>query len=65
MQTTLDNQEVMTHNEIVYLAVKPDIMPMILEEIRDVTTLNSLLVSVAAGITTATMEKVNTLVQTD
>ena len=48
-------------NEIIYLAVKPYIVPDILEEIADEVTMKNLIVSVAAGITIETLETVRYL----
>ena len=58
MQTTVDNKEVVSKNEVVYIATKPNIVPEILEEVSSAVTKNNLIISVAAGITTRTIEQV-------
>ena len=58
IQTTTDNRELVQKNEIVYLAVKPYKLLDVLEDIAPVVTKQNLIVSVAAGITIASMEKV-------
>jgi len=51
------NKEVMEKSEAIFIAVKPKDVPDVLEEIRDVTTHEHLLISVCAGITTSYIEK--------
>lgn len=58
MKTTVYNKDVVRSNEIVYLAVKPYIVPEVLGEIAEEVTSNNLIVSIAAGITLDTIEKV-------
>ena len=55
----MDNLEVVSKNEVVYLAVKPYIVPDILKEIAPAIGKHHLIVSVAAGITIDTIEDVS------
>ena len=48
-----NNQDVCRQSDLVFLAVKPQIMPAVLSEIRDS---DALFVSIAAGVTLATLE---------
>lgn len=50
LRTTADNREVVRHGHLLVLAVKPQTMPALLEEIRPVVTSSHLVVSIAAGI---------------
>ena len=45
-----DAQQVVTSADIVFLAVKPQILPSVLDSIAAVVTLDVLLVSIAAGV---------------
>ena len=58
METTTDNLEVVQNNEVVIVAVKPYIVNKVLREVAPVVHKNSLIVSVAAGITLKSMENV-------
>lgn len=53
--TTEDNAEVLKHSDIVIFAVKPNILPLVLEEAK-AFTLNKIFISIAAGVTIETME---------
>jgi pyrroline-5-carboxylate reductase len=51
LRTTADNRDVVRHSDLLILAVKPQTMPALLNEIRPVVTSSQLVVSIAAGIT--------------
>ncbi len=63
MQTTYgitasaDNKHAVQESSVVILAVKPQIMPMILEEIAPVVHSEKLVISIAAGITLQTLQR--------
>src|SRR5262245_66189961 len=63
MQTTYgitasaDNKHAVQESEVIVLAVKPQIMPMILEEIAPVVSSEKLVISIAAGITLQTLQR--------
>ena len=63
MQTTYgitasaDNKHAVQESTVVILAVKPQIMPMILEEIAPVVNSETLVISIAAGITLQTLQR--------
>jgi pyrroline-5-carboxylate reductase len=63
MQTTYgitasaDNKHAVQESTVVILAVKPQIMPMILEEIAPVMNSDKLVISIAAGITLQTLQR--------
>lgn len=66
MKTTTNNIEVAESADIVFLAVKPHILPSVLTEISsafiyDDNIRHKLFVSVAAGVTISIMEKVGRL----
>ncbi len=50
IRTTEDNREVVRAADIVVLAVKPQILPRVLDEVADAVTADKLVVSVAAGV---------------
>lgn len=52
IQTLLDNAAMITGRDIVILAVKPQAMGKVLEEIRDAVTEQQLIISLAAAVTT-------------
>ena len=54
---TSENKEAVKGSEIVILAVKPQVMSIVLEDIGPVVSSNHLVVSIAAGITTHSLEK--------
>ena len=51
-----DNQELVRHCKIIVLAVKPQIMDIVLEEFRSLPLRGKLFVSIAAGISTRRLE---------
>ena len=51
-----DNRKVIDYSDVIILAVKPQIIPEILKEVRDLITGDKLIVSIAAGVTTETLE---------
>ena len=56
VEAALDNAEVM-HSPVVVLAVKPQILRSVLEEIRDYTRPWQLVISIAAGVPLALLEE--------
>jgi len=48
--STADNREVVSSSDVLILAVKPQTLPALLEEIRNVVSEKHLIVSIAAGI---------------
>jgi pyrroline-5-carboxylate reductase len=53
IQVSSDNVELVRHADIVILAVKPQIMDAVLKEIAPAVTRRKLLISIAAGVSTA------------
>jgi pyrroline-5-carboxylate reductase len=62
IQVSSDNAAVVRHSDIVILAVKPQIMDAVLKEIAPAVTRRKLLISVAAGVSTA---KIRTVLHKD
>jgi len=58
IQVSSDNADVVRHSDIVILAVKPQIMDAVLKEIAPAVTRRKLLISVAAGVSTAKIRAV-------
>lgn len=56
IRATLDNREAVRGRDVVLLAVKPQNMHAVLEEIGDVLTPDQLVISVAASVTSAYVE---------
>ncbi len=56
IKTTQDNKEVTANSDVIILAVKPNIMGTILEELKNDITSEHLVVSIAAGIPLNFME---------
>ncbi|MBW1671228.1 MAG: pyrroline-5-carboxylate reductase, partial [Deltaproteobacteria bacterium] len=54
---TSENKEAVTGSEIIILAVKPQVMSTVLEDIGPVVSCNHIVVSIAAGITIHSLEK--------
>jgi pyrroline-5-carboxylate reductase len=55
--TTHDNKEVAGFADILFLAVKPHIYPMVIEEVKDYVKDNVLIVTIAAGVAIGFVEK--------
>ena len=58
IQISSDNAELIRHADIVILAVKPQIMDAVLTEIAPAVTRRKLLISIAAGVSTAKIRAV-------
>ena len=58
IQVSSDNVELVRHSDIVILAVKPQIMDAVLKEIAPAVTRRKLLISIAAGVSTAKIRAV-------
>lgn len=56
VHTTTDNTAVVSSVKVVVLAVKPGVVPIIVKQIAPFVTPQHLLVSIAAGVTTASIE---------
>lgn len=60
MRTTQDNKELVSNSDIVVIAVKPNIVKEILQEVAPVVqTERHLFISIAAGVTIRAIEQVN------
>lgn len=57
VRTTHCNTEVVRVTRVLFLAVKPHIIPSVLQEVSAVITPQHIIVSVAAGVTVATLER--------
>ncbi len=55
--TTEDNTEVLKHSDIVIFAVKPNILPLVLQEAKAFTR-DKIFISIAAGVTLDTIESI-------
>lgn len=55
---TFDNKEVAQKSEVIIVAVKPHIVPIVLKDIKPVFTKSNLLMSVAGGVPIKKMEEV-------
>jgi pyrroline-5-carboxylate reductase len=62
IQVSSDNADLVRHSDIVILAVKPQIMDSVLKEIAPAVTRKKLLISIAAGVSTA---KIRTVLHKD
>ena len=52
------NEETVKNSEVLLIAVKPHVVPKVLQEVSHCITKDHLIVSVAAGVTIETIEKV-------
>jgi pyrroline-5-carboxylate reductase len=57
VETTRDGLSVVRRSQILILAVKPTIIPSVLQEIRDEITADHLVISIAAGIRLSRLEE--------
>lgn len=57
---THSNVEVVCCSDLVFVAVKPHLVPVVLNEIAQHVTDRHIIVSVAAGVTLSTLEEVST-----
>jgi pyrroline-5-carboxylate reductase len=57
INTTPENREAVKGSKIIILAVKPQVMSIVIEDIGPVVNSNHLVVSIAAGITAHSLEK--------
>ncbi len=53
-----DNRMLVMDSDVIFLAVKPNYVPQILEEIKNEITSDKLVVSIAAGVSTSKIEKI-------
>lgn len=58
---THSNIEVVSGSDVVFVAVKPHLVPLVLNEVSQHVTDRHIIVSVAAGVTLATVEEVSVL----
>lgn len=58
---THSNLEVVCGSDVVFVAVKPHLVQLVLNEVSQHVTDRHIIVSVAAGVTLATMEEVGPL----
>jgi len=56
-KTTLDNSEVVEKSEVVILAVKPPVVPKVLQEVAPLVNVKKLMISIALGIPVAYLEQ--------
>jgi pyrroline-5-carboxylate reductase len=56
--TTFSNKRVVDTSQLVFIGVKPHLVLQVLKEIYDNVTGNHVIVSIANGITTTTIEQV-------
>lgn len=57
VQTYSDNAEVASHANLIVIAVKPDVVPIVLRQIAPVVTRDHCVVSIAAGVTIGAMQE--------
>lgn len=56
VETTAKNLDVLGHSDVVILAVKPQVLPEVLEELSSSATADHLFVSIVAGVKLASLE---------
>lgn len=61
ISVTHSNVEVVCGSDVVFVAVKPHLVPLVLNEISQHVTDRHIIVSVAAGVTLSTVEEVSDL----
>ena len=57
IHTTTHNEDVVRHADIVVLSIKPQILPAVCEEVAAHLKPNALIISIAAGVPVATIER--------
>ncbi|XP_071100981.1 pyrroline-5-carboxylate reductase 2-like isoform X1 [Haliotis cracherodii] len=57
VMVTGDNKEVVRRSNLVFIAVKPNMVEAVLKDIAETVTVDNLIISIAAGITIATLQK--------
>ena len=57
-QTSLDNKDAIKHSNVLFLAVKPHILPEVLAEVAPCITSEQLVISVAVAVSRSFIEKV-------
>ncbi|MCM1537736.1 MAG: pyrroline-5-carboxylate reductase [bacterium] len=57
METTLDNCRVAAEADVLFLAVKPQMFPQVIAQVKDCVNEKTLVISIAAGKTTAYIEQ--------
>lgn len=58
IRTTTDNKEVIENSDVIFIAVKPQDMGKVLEEVKDSVKKEKIVVSIAAGIKISFMESI-------
>jgi pyrroline-5-carboxylate reductase len=58
VNTTVSGQEVVKNSDIIIIAVKPNIYPVVLEDIKELVDDTKTIVTIAAGVTIASVEKI-------
>lgn len=56
---TTDNNEVIEFSHVVVMAVKPQILPRVIDGVQSMIDTDKLIVSIAGGLTLDTLEKVH------
>jgi pyrroline-5-carboxylate reductase len=57
VNTTFNNKEILKQSNVIILAVKPDVIEVVLNEIKGLLNSGIILISIAAGITTSLISK--------